>query len=267
MSNSRAPLVLGGALLVVAAAAIWFMRPRPAPPAPAPPVTAAVVPSPEPYATPPMPEEPSPTPEPAPVTVATGPRKKTPPKPTTRTKALDSAAVAEAMRQGKYDEAIRLYEEAAGSDPKINEITRSLRRRFLPGLTQSWSTKGVSSKLEGFDAGNVDVKRVPENDGRLDFVVVPPRVRPGDAYRVDVHLTNGGKKPIRIAGVTAVTSADGRKEGGAVQSLDKREIATLQRERVATVNGVWPEELQAWSLEVNVSAKNGDAYHSSLKWE
>jgi hypothetical protein len=264
MSNSRAPLVLAGALVVIVAAgaALWFLRARPAPPAP-PPSVAATPPSPVVYETPPMPEEPSPTPEPAPVAVAAAPGRKvkTPPKPSKPGPASVAAAEA-AVKEGRFDEAASLYEEAGASS-----ITRSLRRRFVPGLTQSWSTKGVSSKLQGFDAGNVDVKRVPENDGRLDFVVVPARVRPGDAYRVDVHLTNGGRKPIRISGVTAVTSADGRKEGGAVQALDKREVETLQRERVATVNGVWPADLQAWSLEVNVAAKNGDAYHARLKWE
>jgi hypothetical protein len=269
MSHSRAPLVAGGALLALAvtAAAVYLVRARGTVPPPAPPVTVAATPLPP---TPPPTAEPSPepTPEPEapPVSVATGSRPKTPPKPKpTKPRSVDAADAA--VKAGKYDEAVKLYEEVAAGDAKISSITRSLKRRFVPALTQSWSTKGVDSKLQGFDTGSVDVKRVPENDGRIDFVVVPPRLRPGDPYRVDVHLTNGGKKPIRIAGVTAVRNADGKKEGGAVQAIDKREIETRQRERIATLEGVWPDDLQTWSLEVNVAARNGDAYLARLKWE
>jgi hypothetical protein len=174
-----------------------------------------------------------------------------------------------AVKEGRYDEALQLYERAAAAvpaDKSLAAAAQSLKRRFVPTLTESWSRKGVDGKLTGFETGGVAVKRVPENEGRLDFVISPPRVRPGDTFKVDIHLTNAGKKPIRLSGLTAVRSADGKREGGAVALLGKKTVEMRQREHIGTVEGTWAE-VAKWLMDVQVAADNGDAYNAKLKWE
>ena len=97
-------------------------------------------------------------------------------------------------------------------------------------------------------------------------VITPPRVRPGDPFKVDIHLTNAGKKPIRLSGLTAVRSADGKREGGAVPLSSKKTVEVRQREHIGTIQGTWGE-VAKWLMDVQVAADTGDAYNAKLKWE
>ena len=262
LSRFRGPAVIAS-LVVLLGACGGTEPPPPPPPATLPPAT----PAPTPVAT----ATPDPVP---PVTVAA----MDPPKPAGKAvkpgrtaPAPKAVAAAEAaVAAGKFDEALKLYERAAveaPQDKRFSAAAGSLRRRFVPSLTESWSTKDVDKKLTGFEAGGVAVKRVPETEGRLDFVVTPPRVRPGDRYRIDIHLTNAGKKAIKVDGVTAVRNADGKKEGGAVRDVDRRSIESRQRERIATLEGTWAADTKKWVMDVRVAAASGDAYEARLRWE
>ena len=261
---SRFPGAAVAASLVLLLGACGGTEPAPPPPpaTPVPTPVATTTPEPPPETVPPVTVA-AMDPAPKPAGKAVKPGRTTP--------APKAVAAAEAaVAAGKFDEALKLYERAAveaPQDKRFSAAAGSLRRRFVPSLTESWSTKDVDKKLTGFEAGGVAVKRVPETEGRLDFVVTPPRVRPGDRYRIDIHLTNAGKKAIKVDGVTAVRNADGRKEGGAVRDVDKRSIESRQRERIASIEGTWAADTKKWVMEVRVAAASGDAYAGTLRWE
>lgn len=264
-AHSRVPLVLGG--LIALAVGVWFVfssRQVPPPPPPAPPVTAP------PVSAPPATLEPTPLPA---ATSASAVRPK--PKPgAVKTPAVDTAAMVReaeaAFAAGRYDDAAALFEQAARLDPKNTAASAtavSLRRQFVIGKTRAENARGGAVAAQGFDTSAVAaVKKAAENPASLEIVLSPSRVRVGDRYQMEIYLINEGKKTVKVKSVTAVIKDGGLKVGGVLPLIVADEVASRQRELIASVKETCGSE-QEWSLDIAVTAQNGDLYRASVTWK
>ncbi|MCM2255668.1 MAG: tetratricopeptide repeat protein [Vicinamibacteria bacterium] len=261
---SRVPLALAG--LIAVAVGVWFVfsgRQTPPPPPPAPPVTA-----------PPVTAPPA-TPEPTPPAATPAPTARPKPKPSAAaTPAVDTAAMVReaeaAFAAGRYDDAASLFEQAARLDPKnaaASASAVSLRRQFVIGPTRAENAKGGAVAAQGFDTSAVAaVKKAAENPASLEIVLSPSRVRVGDKYQMEIYLINEGKKTVKVKSVTAVHKDAGQKIGGVLPLIVADEVASRQRELIAAVKETCGSE-QAWSLDIAVTAQNGDLYRASVTWK
>jgi hypothetical protein len=275
----RPPVTTLGAQPLPAAAPT--LAPTEAPPAPvaaptaAPTVAPAAAPTtPQPVTTPtatPLPTAtPAPTPPPTPSADVQRAR---------RTAArvqelLAQAQTAAAARQydaaiGHLDEALRLDPgNAAAQAARATAVTRRdlAKRRFVAGRTRVQTAKADAGGLAGFDTGDADLRKAPDFTGRLEFEMDPPSgIEAGDAWTLRVYVVNGGKKPIRVQGVTVSTRVNGSGSGGPTPAL-AREIPPQQRDLVADVKGTWAPGTTAWSSEVSVTANKGDSLSATLTW-
>jgi hypothetical protein len=180
-----------------------------------------------------------------------------------------------ARQAGDLDAAARFYDEALRADPQNAAATAgksavaaariAARKSFIPGRTVV-QTQDAKADMAGFDTADVSVKKAPDFSGRIEFVVNPPKVKPGDNYQVQVYLVNVGKKAIKVGGVSVTTNLNGTKSGGPVATRVK-EVAPNQRALSEEIPGVWPPEVTWWSAEVLVTANRGDSLKNLLTWK
>jgi tetratricopeptide (TPR) repeat protein len=115
----------------------------------------------------------------------------------------------------------------------------------------------------GFDVSEVQTSRAPQFNGRMEFEVLPPAVRPGEPFVVRIHLRNVGRKSVKIRALQIAAVVDGRRTP-ALAKLLLREVQGLSRGLVAEYSGVWNGE-RDWRLEAVVTADKDEMVASSLK--
>ena len=156
----------------------------------------------------------------------------------------------------------------SGAPPPLTSQAM-LRRTFVPSRTASENVKGVSKTLSGFDAKkskDVQVKRAPEIDGRIEFSSTPQRVKPGDKYKIRVALVNEGKKTIEIKELVVTTKINGKENRETVKSL-AREVESRQNEVLYEITGTWDKSTTTWSVQAEVLSNSLDAYRNQIVWK
>ncbi len=178
-----------------------------------------------------------------------------------------------AVQGGRHDAAVRLYEQVLEIDPanaqasagkdRATAAAAAGRKTFVGSRTAVRTGRGKGKP--GFEAGGVSVAE-PDYSGRIQFEVNPARVKAGDSYKVRIYLTNDGKKPYRIEGLEVVISINGTAQTQAAQP-PREELGPGNRITMAEISAVWPEGVQAWYSEVQVSTDHGDSFKSRVTWK
>jgi hypothetical protein len=191
-----------------------------------------------------------------------------------RVSSLVSAAT-NALAARDYDAALRQYEDALRLDPQnapalagraSATVARThARRTFVAGRTAVQTEKAGRGGLAGFDSSNVSLQKAPDFQGRIDFVMTPASVQPGDAWSLKVYVVNEGKKAIKISALSVSTVINGARSGGG-GAARTRDIAPQQRGLVEELSGTWPSGVTSWSTEVKVVAGKGDTLQNELTW-
>ena len=136
----------------------------------------------------------------------------------------------------------------------------------VAGLTRRFGSRTAvrGGSGAGFAAGDVSVER--EYSGRIQFEVSPSKVQPGDAYSIKIYLTNDGKKPYKIAGLSLSTSTNGQK---APQSATppSAELKKGNRVQVGALSGAWPSGVDKWYAEVTVTTDKKVTFRSRVTWK
>jgi hypothetical protein len=134
-------------------------------------------------------------------------------------------------------------------------------RGFVASSTSIRGARVEEGRLAGFDTSGV--QKPPEFEGEIEFEVTPPEVRPGDAYTIEVFLSNTGKKTVKLERVEAETVVDGARETLPVE-LAARESHAGKRELITEVAGVLGDATR-WALVIEVTSQTGETYRSRLK--
>jgi hypothetical protein len=137
-------------------------------------------------------------------------------------------------------------------------------RSFAMGRTEAENVRGVSQSLEGFrKKKEVQVKRMPEVDGVIQFEVTPASVRPGDRYTLKTYLIHSGKKAISIDEMTVSTSVDGSRSASRVSPLAKR-VPPGMHVLLDQRSGVVKPGTRSWAMEVAVTSDHRDVYRNRV---
>jgi serine/threonine-protein kinase len=115
----------------------------------------------------------------------------------------------------------------------------------------------------GFDTAGVQTSRAPQFNGRVEFEVLPPAVRPGEPFVVRIHLRNEGKKSVKIRSLQIAAVVDGRRTP-ALPKLLLREVQGQSRGLVAEYSAVW-DGARDWMLETVVTADKDETVANRLK--
>ena len=150
---------------------------------------------------------------------------------------------------------------AAAPAPPATLATPPPPRSFTAEPTKVTAPGGAGPA--GFDVSEVQTSRAPQFNGRMEFEVLPPAVRPGEPFVVRIHLRNGGRKSVKIRALQIAAVVDGRRTP-ALAKLLLREVQGLSRGLVAEYSGVWNGE-RDWRLEAVVTADKDEMVVSSLK--
>lgn len=132
------------------------------------------------------------------------------------------------------------------------------RRRSLVSGTTVIDTGRLDRGIAGFLMDGVDVRRSPDAQGRLEFVVEPAGVRPGQPYTLKVYLANDGAKAMKVERLAVLTSVNGDKRVAPHAPL-ARQVPAGGKALVDEMAGVWPDGLKEWSADVIVTTK-GDTH-------
>jgi hypothetical protein len=284
------PAVPSPAPETLAQAPVTTVPPATAPPettAAAPPETTVVpeTPAPSPTTTPKPAASPSPAPSASPK-ASPSPAKATPkaatPAPAEVNPAQQAAAqLATLLDQGeaaaaqhKYADAVAAFDQAlkidasnaratAGKASATTSLAAS-RKTFVPNHTQV-VTKDAKSNLAGFDSADVKVAKAPDYSALIEFEVTPASVKPGDNYSVRIILTNDGKKPLKIGGLTVTSTLNGTPSAGPA-TPKTRLVGPQQKVDLQEVSGVWADGATSWGLEVVVTSDRGDIFKNQLTW-
>jgi hypothetical protein len=115
----------------------------------------------------------------------------------------------------------------------------------------------------GFDSDGVKAQRTPEFSGRLRFEVVPPTVHPGDSFLVRIHLSNEGKRTLRVRSVFATPIEDGRRVPAGLRQYE-RELPAQRSGVLAEYSGVW-RDVSSWALETVVTSERNETITARLR--
>ena len=261
----------------VAPAALPTLAPPPVAPSPTP----AIRPTPTPRATP----TPRPTPTPAPA-VATRPAATLPPAPSGPSPAQLAAAQAlsladqaeQALGTRQFDAAIGHADAALRLEPGNARATAAraealhrrdlARRRFVPGQTAVQTQKAEkAASLAGFDAGDADLRKAPDFQGRIEFEMSPASgIEPGAGWTLRVFVVNDGKKAIRVQGVTIATNGNGWARAAARCPRRRRRSRLSSGRWSARPRAPGSDGTTAWTTEVTVTANKGDSLRNTLTW-
>jgi hypothetical protein len=156
---------------------------------------------------------------------------------------------------------------AAGRQvPALQPPAGAAPRRFVLDRTTVESLKPVERQIEGFEAGDVGVKRAPEVNGRVELEMNPAQVRPGVDYTVKVYLANDGDKDIPVQEVRVATMENGKSASWPLP-VRARSVRPKQRVLLHEVAGVWRENARSWTMDVFVTSSRKDVYRNRLRWE
>jgi hypothetical protein len=139
-------------------------------------------------------------------------------------------------------------------------------RGFTPGRTVIEGASGPQPEVPpGFDAGGVDVKRLPKVAAQVEFEVQPARVKAGDPYVVKIYLRNEGKKTIKIKELRVAALWNGtRSESTLTPRL--KEVPAQRQGLLAEVPSIWKADVRTWSMDVAVRSGHGEVYRNSIAW-
>jgi hypothetical protein len=217
------------------------------------------------------------TPTPPPVTFATPV-----PAPTVdraRVSALVSGGE-RALAEGRLADAAQGFAAALALDPadagarrgqaRATTTRLGLTRTLVPDLASSEGAEGRLKTLEGFDdVEKMDVRRAVKVPGRAELVGSPARLKPGDAYTVDLYLRNQDRKKkrkIRIVNVSVHRIVNGKDQAVAV-AWKPLEVKANERALVASLSDAWEDDVSSWVLAVKVLSDGGDIYENRLEWK
>jgi hypothetical protein len=152
---------------------------------------------------------------------------------------------------------------APASKPAVPPAA-AVPRSFAMGRTEAENVRGVSQSLEGFrKKKEMQVKRMPEVEGVIQFEVTPASVRPGDSYTLKTYLIHSGKKAISIDEMTVSTSVDGSRSASRVSPLAKR-IPPGMHVLLDQRSGVVKPGTRSWAVEVAVTSDHHDVYRNRV---
>jgi len=219
---------------------------------------------------------PKPSPTPAKATPTPAPRPTEAPAARVPRSAELMAQAAQAYSARKFDVAASLYDQVLAQDPGNGEAQAGKRhaaaaiasaaKQFVAGRTSVRSASGGGkADLSGFETSDIKVAKAPDYSGLIEFKVSPSRVVPGDAFSVQVTLTNDGKKPYRVQSVMLTTKVDGQAKPARPASSPV-EVRPKATSAIAATTGTWAEGTRSWSLEVVVTTDHGDVFTSRLYW-
>jgi pSer/pThr/pTyr-binding forkhead associated (FHA) protein len=172
-----------------------------------------------------------------------------------------------------YDAAVSMYDEVLKLEPQNGPASagrtaalaaRTASRRTFVSSRTVVQTEQKSKGPAGFDTADVSVKS-PDFQGRLEFAMNPPTVKPGEPYKLQIALVNEGKKPIKISGMTFTVTTNGQKSGNPIAPRVK-EVAPSQRAVLEELPGVFPQA-NTWMAEVLVTANKGDSLKNQITWK
>ncbi len=179
-----------------------------------------------------------------------------------------------AMQTGRYDAAVRFYDEVLKLDPSNAQAgparqaavnAAAAAKRTFVGTRTSVQAGGGKGGPAGFDSAGVSVAN-PDYSGRIQFEASPSRVKAGDGFTIRVYLTNNGKKDYKLTGVEIVTKADGgTKPWPATPPAAKVDVG--QRALVAELKGVWEDGVDKWSTDVTITTDHKDTFKSRVTWK
>jgi hypothetical protein len=135
--------------------------------------------------------------------------------------------------------------------------------RFLAEKTTV--TTPSAGELAGFESDNVDTRRAPRFEGRLEFEVLPSEVRSGEPFVVRVQLVNEGRRTVRIEGIALAIVEEGRRTATPARILQRRAPAGA-RVLVTEYSAVWSPS-RSWSLEAVAAVEGNELVRSRLKSE
>ncbi|HUG52459.1 MAG TPA: protein kinase [Vicinamibacteria bacterium] len=196
-----------------------------------------------------------------------------------------------ALTQAKYEDAIRLYDEALKLDPvnprAANGKSTAVQARVLAqgrGAAQppagkafaSGRTVAASSETRtgsvpaGFeDTPDVVVKKgstAADLPGKIDFDVDPNSPKARERYTVNVYLFNEGSAPIPIRDMVVSTTINGKKISGPVPTAVSN-VAPQQRALLMSTTEQWKDDTSDWSMEVTVRTTRGERYTNKVIWK
>jgi hypothetical protein len=179
-----------------------------------------------------------------------------------------------AMQTGRYDAAVRFYDEVLKLDPSNAQAGQARQaalnaaaaaKRTFVGTRTSVQGGGGRGGPAGFDSAGVSVAN-PDYSGRIQFEASPSRVKAGDSYTIRVYLTNNGKKDYRLSGLEIVTKADGSTKSWPAAPPTAK-VDAGQRVLVAELKGVWEDGVDKWSTNVTITTDHKDTFRSRVTWK
>jgi tetratricopeptide (TPR) repeat protein len=179
-----------------------------------------------------------------------------------------------ALATGSYIDARNTLESARRAARRATPRPSLAAATPPPTLPPPPPTRGFTAELTkvtapggggpaGFDPPEVRTSRTPQFNGRVEFEVLPPAVRPGEPFVVRIHLRNEGRKSVKIRSLQIAAVVDGRRTP-ALPKLLLREVQGQSRGLVAEYSAVW-DGARDWMLETVVTADKDETVASRLK--
>ncbi len=188
----------------------------------------------------------------------------------------------ELMAGGEFAEATRAYLEArdalesarraaprratSSARPAATTATAPLATPPPPrGFTQDATSVNAPGRggPAGFDGAEVAGRRATQFNGRMEFEVLPPAVRPGEPFVVRIHLRNDGRKSVKIRGLSLAAVVDGQRMPASATPL-LSEVRAQSRALVAEYSNVW-QAPREWALEAVVRADKDETIANRLR--
>jgi hypothetical protein len=156
--------------------------------------------------------------------------------------------------------------EPAKPPPAPEPVVASSPHTFVLERSAAVNNKRAGATLAGFDATGVDLKRAPEVPGRVDFEIMPSRVKAGDRYTVTAFLINDGSKGVRIKEMFVATTRNGVLSAAPVPPKN-REVSPRQRQVIGVFSDVWSADVVAWTMDITVTSDRADVYKNQVTWK
>jgi hypothetical protein len=147
-----------------------------------------------------------------------------------------------------------------------------LLRAFVPARSAEESIKGIDKSVTGFDltgSTQVEVKRAAEVSARVVFYTTPARVKTGDDFSVRIGLVNDGKKTFEIKEVQVAVLVNDTPLAAATGTVKPRikKVASHQEELIHEIAGTWDKDTRSWVVRVGVLTDKRDLYRNELVWK
>ncbi len=152
---------------------------------------------------------------------------------------------------------------AAGAPASATAVPALPAARAFEADATSIATPATGGGPLGFDSEGVSARRTPEFNGRLRFEVVPATVRPGDTFVVRIHLSNEGRRTLRVRAIAVATLIDGERKTAPVRGVE-RELPAQRSGVVGEYSGVW-RDVDTWALDTVVTSDRNETISARLR--